>query len=623
MKKHFLTSLLLTIFLQSAISQVLTPDWEISVPGKIKWMQVNDWGILVAACETGLYGIQPQNGKKLWEIPSLTNIAEDSYSTIENTPLVLIGGKDSGAKTTIINGLNGGIIFDSEKENITTVVSQRLITDLHAVLIAYETAEGNGIALFDYQKADKKWNIPFEKVKDSHFKVQPVVDGEGNIFYCAGKSLFKIGGQTGEIIWQKENKKKYIDLFLHPEHHTIYAVSGTPSTSFYAAHAEGGANLASGTAGAFDIRAYEAGTGAEAWSNPVSYSKRKYSGVVLGQNDFLLLHTFSANIIDYKTGDKAWSKEKMGTGGDMIVSTFGTPQGLVYMVTDSEGWIYFNHVNNAGEPQWKKRPVVSGNLVHLEQVGDKLFYITDKETNFLDLADGTLLWKNDKYLSAGEVPISVDRSEDGAYVMYIRGMLVRVVPDRMDWEKITSDFAFKGELPTGVRNLPAGFLLTSNQNAMLINSDGRVVYHKFYEAPEQSFGAKLAWGLAGTAASATSFAYGASSMAYGLSGALHNNDSYEKKARSQATVSAFAGDVAGGLDAMLGQRFGSDAATGDYKLILTTIDKNIGFVKLNVQTGEEEGQIVTNDRTPDFAIDPIGNKVFLKSAADRVACYGL
>jgi hypothetical protein len=189
--------------------------------------------------------------------------------------------------------------------------------------------------------------------------------------------------------------------------------------------------------------------------------------------------------------------------------------------------------------------------------------------------------------------------------------------------EITSNFAFRGELPTGLQLLPNGYLLTGNQNAMLISKSGRVGYHKFYPAPEQSFGAKLALGVLGTGTALTSFAYGASSIGYGMQGALQGNDAFSRKAQKQMTVATFTRDVTGGLGAMARARFGEQAGTDTYKLILTKKNHSIGFVKINILTGEEEGQIVTNDRTPDFSIDPIGNKVFLKSADDRVACYDL
>ncbi|MEQ9098520.1 MAG: PQQ-binding-like beta-propeller repeat protein [Imperialibacter sp.] len=607
----------------AAEAQVLTPSWEISLPGKLKWMQINDYGILIASCDNGLYGVNPENGDKLWEITTLTNVPEANYQIIDGTPLVLIADKGGDSQTLIINGLNGNLIFDSAKEALGLIISTKVIPEAGGAMIAYSSEAGDGITMFDYVTGDRKWDTKFEKAKGKDLQPQPIIDGEGNIVYALGKDLYKLNGSTGAIMWQTDSKKNYIDLFLQPNKPVLFAVSGSPSSTFFEENTGKQIGLASGAAGNFAVDALDLSSGGEVWKNPVDYSKAKYSGVALGESDFLLFQTFSSGKIDYATGDHLWKKEKMGTGGEKNAGVFVTDKGLGYAMMDAVGRAYINFVNEAGEPMWKKRPVINGQLTYYKQYGNALFFISEQETNFLNLDDGTFMWNGDKYLSAGEVPISVVQDEDGSFVMYIKGKLVRVMPDKQDWVEITSNFAFRGELPTGIQLLPNGYLLTGNQNAMLIDKSGRVLYHKFYPAPEQSFGAKLALGVLGAGTALTSFAYGASSIGYGMQGALQGNDNFTRKAQKQMTVATFTRDVTGGLGAMAQARFGEQAGTDTYKLILTKKDHSIGFVKINILTGEEEGQIVTNDRTPDFSIDPIGKKVFLKSADDRVACYDL
>lgn len=624
MKKTLFSLTFLITLCGNLIAQTLTPAWEISLPGKLKWMQVNDWGILVTACENGLFGVNPSDGEKLWEIPSLTNIKEDNYNIIEGTPLVRIADKGADAKTMIINGLNGEIIFNSEAEQMGKVFSSKIIYEVDGMMVAYSNEDKDGVALFNYLKAEKKWDRSFEKVKGGALQAQPLVDKEGNILYANGKNFYRLNGQTGEVIWQAEAKKNYIDLFTHPQGDVVYAVSGNASDAFKAANREPSAlTVSGGAAGKFQIDAFELATGTEMWKKPVSYSKSRYSGVALGQNDFLLLHTLSANVIDYGSGAGLWKKEKIGTGGDRLSGIFPTDKGLIYAVADGTGRSNIYYVDDAGKKLWKRKAVINGDLVYLEQMNEQLFYISTRGTNMINLEDGKLLWEGDKYLAAGNVPISFIQDEDGSYVMYVRGMLVRVVPEAKDWTLITSNFAFQGELPTELRRLPNGYLLTGNQNAMLIGEDGKVIYHKYYEQPEQSFAAKMALGVVGMASSVASFAYGVSSFGYGLAGEMENNDHYRKKAMQQAAISSFTSDMTGGLDALAAVRFGEDAMVNDYKLILTKKDKSIGFMKIDLITGEEKGQIVTADRTPDFAIDAAGDKLFLKSAGQRVACYGL
>ncbi len=616
-------SLFILLSTQITTAQVLSPSWEVSLPGKLKWMQINDYGILIASCDNGLYGVNPEDGSKLWEITSLPNVPESNYQLIEGTPLVMIADKGADSQTIIINGLNGSVIFDSSKEALGTIISSKVIPEAGGVMMAYSGEAGDGITMFDYVNGDRKWDTLFEKAKAKNLQPRPFIDKEGNIIYALGKNLYKLNGSTGAIIWQTENKKNYIDLFLQPNEQVLFAVSGSPSTTFFREQTGKEVGLASGTAGNFTIDALDLGSGKELWKKPLDYSKAKYSGVATGENDFLLFQTFSTGKIDYATGNHLWKKEKMGTGGEKNAGVFVTDKGLGYAMMDAAGRVYIHFVNDAGEPLWKKPPVINGQLTYYKQYGNALFFISERETNFINLADGSFMWKGDKYLSAGEVPISVVQDKDGTFVMYVKGKLLRVMPDKQDWVEITSDFAFKGELPTGLQLLPTGYLLTGNQNSMLIDRSGKVLYHQFYPAPEQSFGAKLALGVLGTGTAFTSFAYGVSSMGYGMQGALQGNDDFTRKAQKQMTVASFTSDLTGGLGAMAQARFGEQAGTDTYKLILTKKEGSICFVKINILTGEEEGQMVTNDRTPDFSIDQVGKKVFLKSADNRVACYDL
>ncbi|MEQ8533530.1 MAG: PQQ-binding-like beta-propeller repeat protein, partial [Imperialibacter sp.] len=435
----------------AAEAQVLTPSWEISLPGKLKWMQINDYGILIASCDNGLYGVNPENGDKLWEITTLTNVPEANYQIIDGTPLVLIADKGGDSQTLIINGLNGNLIFDSAKEALGLIISTKVIPEAGGAMIAYSSEAGDGITMFDYVTGDRKWDTKFEKAKGKDLQPQPIIDGEGNIVYALGKDLYKLNGSTGAIMWQTDSKKNYIDLFLQPNKPVLFAVSGSPSSTFFEENTGKQIGLASGAAGNFAVDALDLSSGGEVWKNPVDYSKVKYSGVALGESDFLLFQTFSSGKIDYATGDHLWKKEKMGTGGEKNAGVFVTDKGLGYAMMDAVGRAYINFVNEAGEPMWKKRPVINGQLTYYKQYGNALFFISEQETNFLNLDDGTFMWNGDKYLSAGEVPISVVQDEDGSFVMYIKGKLVRVMPDKQDWVEITSNFAFRGELPTGIQ----------------------------------------------------------------------------------------------------------------------------------------------------------------------------
>ncbi|REE00538.1 outer membrane protein assembly factor BamB family protein [Marinoscillum furvescens] len=619
--KKLLTTCFATLYLCAAYAQVLTPDWESSLSGKVKWIQVNDWGIVIAACDNGLFGLDPRDGTKIWELSDVTKIQEEYYNTIPGTPLVLIDDKGADAKTLIINGLSGALVFDSRDEGIEKVLSRRLVREVGGIMITYSKASGDGVALYNFNDGKELWNTPMEKAKGRTL-AQPVIDSEGHILYANGSRLFRLHGQTGAVLWEAEAKKDYIDLFFSPDEATVFAVSGSPSDLFKAENAEPSALTVSGGVGKFSVQAHQVATGEPIWKKPIQYSKSKYSGVALGESDYLLLHTLSANRYSYDSPDPLWKKEKIGTGGDQLVGVYPTSDGMIYVGDDGSGRNYFNYVDEAGKPLWKKRPVVTGYISHIEDQGDAIFYITSKGANFLSKENGKELWTGSKYLSS-DFPVSFVKDSDQSFVLLAEGKLIRVDLPQKDWSVIGSSFDFKGEVPSGVRLVGEKYAVTGNQNVTLLDASGNKVYHQYYEAPDQSLGAKLALGTLSAAAEVGAMVSGMSAFAYGFTGAVQGNDSYMNKAEQQAMISNFATGAAGDFSQLAKMRFGAQAASEDYKLILTERDKLLGFVKIDLASGEEQGMVVTADRTPTFTVDAVTNKLYLKSAEGRLACYDL
>ena len=619
--KNLLTLLLTLVISSQTFGQVQTPKWDVILPSKVKWIQVNDWGIVIAACENGLYGIDPRDGNKIWENTTLTNIKEDFYNTIENTPLILIADKGADAKTVVINGMTGEVIFDSSVEGFEKIVSRKVLPEIEGLLVAFKDANGDGIALYNYVNGSQVWISTSEKTKSKAVQPEPFMDHENNVIFANGSFLYRIDVSNGEILWTYETKKSLIDLFTNPDGSEVYAVSGAPSDRFRNTNTESSVTVSGGT-GKFMIDCVELASGNSKWKKPIEYSKAKYSGVALGENDYFLLHTLGANQYPYSSTDGLWKKEKLGTGGDAIGAIFESEDGMIYFSPDGAGRTYGYFVDKEGKQLWKKRSLINGEIMLLEDLGDAFFYISTGEVNVISKSDGKQLWERDKYLSSN-YPLDFFQESENEYIVYVGGKLISVDLANKDWKSIAEDFGFRGEVPSGLQNADKAYILTGNQNVMMIDTQGNEIYHTFYPEPEQSFGTKLAMGTLGMASAVGSMAYGMSSVAYGMSGALQDNEAYTKKSQQQAAISSFTADLTGGFDALATLRFGQDVGTRDYKLILTQKEKSIGFVKVGLDDGKEEGLIVTSDRTPTYVIDLVDDKFYLKSGDTRIASYQL
>ena len=618
----YISSIFVIILLSTiGLGQVQTPQWDVILPSKVKWLQVNDWGMVIAACENGMYGMDPRDGKKIWENTSLTNINEDFYSNIENTPLVLIADKGSDAKTVVINGLTGDVVFNSEKEGFSKVVSRKIIPEIEGLLIVYQTDAGDGIALYNYVNGTQKWNSSIEKAKSNAVQPEPFLDNGQNIVMANGPILYHIDASSGSILWNYEVKKNIIDVFTGPTGNELYTVSGSPSDSYRNNNTKSSLTVTGGT-GKFSIDCIALADGSSIWKNPIEYSKSKYGGVALGEDDFFLLHTLGANQYKYSSSDPIWKKEKLGTGGDALGGIFESDESIIYFSPDGAGRTYGYLVDKAGNQLWKKKVIINGDLMLLEDLGDTFFYLSTQGLNFINKADGKLLWEGNKYLSSN-FPVDFIQENASLYTVYIGNKLISVDLDTKDWSLITNDILFQGEVPSRLRKTDLGYVISGDQNVMLVNENGKEIYRTYLPQPEQSFGAKLALGTLSMATAVGSMAYGMSSAGYGLAGAVQDNDQYKKKAQRQLAVASFTAQLVGGFDALATLRFGQSVGSSDYQLILTRKDKAIGFVKVGLDDGAEQGVIVTDDRTPTYVLDHVDNKFFLKSGDTRVACYQL
>lgn len=619
MKKNvFILSLFISVGL---CAQIQTPVWDTALSGTVKWVQVNDWGIVIVACDNGLFGVDPRDGNILWGNESLTNIKEDNYRPIDDTPLVLIDDKGNDAKSMVLNGLSGEVIFDSSVYGFEKVVSSKILPELEGLLVAFKNSTGDGIAFFNYVNGTHHWTQRVEKSKSNNIQPEPFLDKNGHIVFANGSTVYHFIASSGDIDWKVEFKKNVIDLFTDPEGMRLYVVTGSPSDFFRNSGTETAVAFSGGIA-KFQIEVIQIQNGEALFKKPIEYSKSKYSGVALGQEDFFLLHTLSANQYDYSSEIPKWKKEKLGTGGDVLSGIYDSESGLIYFAADGAGRTYGYYVNNDGEQLWKKKLIINGDILLLEELKDAFFYISTKGVNFISKEDGKEVWQGNKYLSSNYA-IDFIQSTENEYVIYIGGKLIRVDLEQKDWTVMADNFGFWNEVPSRLQKIEEGYVISGNQNVALFDQDGREVYHVFYPEPEQSFGAKLALGSLSMASAFGSMVYGMSSIGYGLAGAVQQNDDYTKKAHQQQAISSFTAELTGGFDALARVRFGQSITAETYKLILTKKDKKVSFVKIGLSDGSESAVIITEDRTPTYVLDHLDNKLFLKSADSRIACYQL
>ncbi len=613
-----LSSMWLTIP-QSSSSQEITPYWEIELPSNVKWMEVNDWGILLVAAKEGFFGFNPNNGEQLWSIPELTNIKKVDFKPVSGTPLCIV--EDNGY-VTLLDGVSGERIIDGPERDYK---SMRFIDVLHehgGILVEYATERNNGLTLFNFNDGFTKWNIASSDIKSKdRVRVFPLVDEQADVYYPYRNKLLKIAGGSGDTSWEAEFRKDIIDAFFSPDMSEIIVVDGDGTNGFLEDNFRNPV-LSSGNVGKFTISALDSETGAEKWS--LDY-KSKYAGKHLRDTDFLLYHMLSINFLEYETGAAMWKKEPKVAGGNRPDGLILDDEGILYAIESyvTEDKSIFYYLDWDGKKYWKKSPFTRTGIYHMKWVEDGLMFVSSSGANIINKSDGKLSWQGDEYISSHNAPLLMCYDDENKPMLLHHGKLTRIYPSEKSWEILSENLRLQDEHPITFEKVEDGFLITSTQNVLKTDNRGNISFHKYYRAPEQSDQTKE-WLLAAGELAAGMAVIGAFGSIY--TGVLGEMTGDRKMKRQSTAYLAMAGASAGTyqlLGEAFNRRFREQINVNDFKLILTEKEEKIGLVRVDLNNGDETGFIPTDDRTPEYVIDIIDNILYFKSDSKTIQAYKL
>ena len=617
--RMILTSTFCAIAVASS-GQVMTPDWEISTNANVQWMATNDWGLLLVVTGDGMLGINPETGEQLWKRKELAGAKEDEFDVVSGSPLIKV---EIGKSLFVVNGLTGEIIVNSTAQGFEKVQYAEVAEGAKGLLIEYKNGKSRGLALFDLNNGERKWSNDFSDLKGGQeLQPGPRFDTEGHVIYAIGRNLLKLDGATGTKLWQVETKKSIKDLFFDPKTSMIVAASGSVTNAFRADNKDSDITVSnSGNTGKFQIQAFDVSDGNELWSHDYN---SKYGGVAVGEDDFVLFHLTSINFISFRSGAKKWKKAPKYVGGDrwshLITRDYGD---IIYSIESAvTGRTNIYYITDLGEKKWKKAPWTDAGVYHLEELDAGILYISPIGANIIDVQSGKKVWEGDKYLSSHQHPALLQYDDQGRPLLLVNGQILRILPDQADWEVMASGLNLQDDYPQSFQRTDGGYLVSSAQNVIKVDESGKLLYNTYLPAPEQSLGNQLLLSMASIALTTTSVAsVGYVGAAYSAAGELTDDDDLRDK--GQGFYDLFDLGMTGSalLLEAANKRFGEQVQNPDYKLILTQQEGRIGLVKIDLNTGDQQGFVVTDDRTPDFILDNIEHRLFFKTASKRVASY--
>lgn len=264
-------------------------------------------------------------------------------------------------------------------------------------------------------------------------------------------------------------------------------------------------------------------------------------------------------------------------------------------------------IDHEGNFKWNA-PIKMGERFYFTQkTGQGMFYVSNKDINYVSFEHAKKTWDKKEELTGR---ILFTPNENNEIIALIGQRLVKIDIESGQKQDINFIRFSGGEVPTSIQMIKDNIVMSSNQNVMMIDQKGNEVYHHYFEAPEQSFGAKMALATASAAAdvAATNATRNAVTEAFQGGGSQKSMNKVNNKLGFASSAMKFSDDLESQMEARYSENIASSRRT---KLILTKSKLGIVFKKINIETGEEVGEIILKDREPMYAIDHITQQLYV------------
>ena len=421
---------LLTIDLPA--QQKLPSAWSAKFKSPINWQRVHSLGYLIVSTTDGLYGVNPMDGKIIWENPSFKALDPSMFDEVPGTEFASIAYKtDASSKfpmQAIIEVVNGKVLFDSQKEKIG-VLSRHVLpsagkllvigvrpSTLVASLFMYDIATGKQVwandELFKTESAGKGMLAKLQKLGDEMSSLQALTSepyelDDNSLLLTHPNYVIRVNSSTGDVAWKnKIEASKHGKVVFSPYKKGIVFIGTDIESSTGSGFTTSSSNQGEPQKFIYNVYyAYDVNSGAAIWKKPARESD--YLNQVIPHEKGLIICPRSSqkptiNLVNYETGETVWGKKGKGIKAEgSVVSYINTEQGILITTAFDNAWnskaeeYYLNILDpSTGTLKYEKSVKLKGDLVKSELTAKGLLFTTTKEVNILDTNTGTLLWAN-------------------------------------------------------------------------------------------------------------------------------------------------------------------------------------------------------------------------------------
>jgi outer membrane protein assembly factor BamB len=643
-----------------------TPAWTLKMKGVIGWQQVTPAGALLVSTDAALSGVDIERGVALWEKPELGGLPPDSVRMVEGS--LLMEAARPGL-LIVFDPVTGGVVFDSRRLSLAQVVTRRVLPQSGTLLVHGRRASGPPVvALYDLTTGAQRWASEslfqqtgpkrgglgglvqgLVRVASEATALEVLQAGSDVIVVHTLMGLKALDARTGAVRWSAVLPTARAG---NPARHVrLYPSLNKPDRMYVS----------------FDDRlmAYALADGRALWAKPPTIDGWVHDIVEHPDGIVILPESPPAdqatgnvrivngvvqtglNVARYADGTTIAAKplRMRGTVTDALVAG-----GSAVLAVDAESRTFVNVLDVATATLRLKKDVkIKGQLAYAELTpgGAGLLYIsrpdaaTNAEVNVIDLTTGDAKFKDaiesGRPLGSGDynaARYSLHHAVEGTtlYVFASHDHRLYAV-DRTagTFRALGGEIKLQGgEDPIDMEIRPAGIVLISPQNLVIIARDGQVKQQVYYPAPQLPGLLRALYRINAVRAGL----YGAAASAYGDAFAQASRTATDSNARrltgQLATAYSQGGAQLTGYShqaaALASKRFRASLSVPGSVFMLTRAPEGNGNVLLQIDKDSAHPRArvdLGKEREPVYAVDDVAGMLFLQTAPGTLVGYRL
>ena len=617
-KKYVFVLMLLSFFIVKAQEK----KWEVNLKEtlyEVGWIEQTNDGLILASGAKGLLALDNNSGEVLWHNKELKSVNKNSFLNISSLPIFYLEfstllGKNRGL---IINSNTGAILFDTKDDNYR-IKDYTLVPEKGMILFELTKDKVRYVMNFSLKTWEEEWITPVGKNKTNLLKKlykgmssflshEPQFDNKGNMIIGIDDTIYVLKTSDGTIAWNYEAKNNIKALVYSPINNNLYL----------------------GVKKSNRLTIFNPATGED-----ITPGKLKLRGYMIdlvknNEDNLILIETEGFNIIDPKTNEFRWKKSfKIEPLSEVIA----LKDGYIAIGKDEKDGVVAK-VDLEGKKVWNTK--IKGYSYYVTLTEKGVLYISTERANILDYNKGKNVWKKDvKFKSIPAVTYDTDEKKvilfenKKAYKFDLNTGDINLFAENISLEKVTKKTLLEAEYIAS-----EGYYIFSDQNVSLLTKDGKLKYSHYYKPPSSSDALFAIGNLAGSFLGVDLDIKGSLENIKALtdmSNGVFTETLDQNGVQGKTTVSSlYVGNDASNMQPVFeisNTRFFNSKNSKNHQFVVTKVTSDNATSKhkilmINKRTGTVDKKIDLLDKTPNYLIDQVDNRVFVNEKNHLISCY--